>query len=156
MAENDNRPDDGSEMDVVRSSAIELIRNAAPGLRRIRVRSGAADIELEWTALAGEPARAAAVQAPVAVEAVLDEGLHYVRSPIVGTFYRAPEPGAKPFVAAGGRVEKGQQIGIVEALKMMNPIEADCSGEVVEVLAADGTPVEFDQRLIAVRTADTP
>ncbi|MGP4103218.1 acetyl-CoA carboxylase biotin carboxyl carrier protein, partial [Nonomuraea sp. KM90] len=156
MAKRERRPDDGSELDVVRASAIELMKNASPRLRRIKVHSGDADVELEWVTDEPRPA-AGPVVGPVAgtfsagpvtvaveaaaVAAPVDENLLFIRSPIVGTFYHAPEPGAKPFVAAGGRVEKGQQIGIVEALKMMNPIEADCSGEVVEVLVADATPV---------------
>ncbi|GAA2208730.1 hypothetical protein GCM10009850_041880 [Nonomuraea monospora] len=78
------------------------------------------------------------------------EELRHVCAPMVGTFYWAPEPGAAPFVAVGDTVEKGQQVGIVEAMKLMNPIEADVSGEVVEILVPDGTPVEYGQKLIAV------
>ncbi|MFC5827923.1 acetyl-CoA carboxylase biotin carboxyl carrier protein [Nonomuraea insulae] len=153
MAKRERRPEDGSELEQVRASAIELMQNALPRLRRIKVHSGEAVVELEW---AGDDPGPAGAEVTLAVEAPDAEDLHFIRSPIVGTFYHAPEPGAKPFVTAGGRVEKGQQIGIVEALKMMNPIEADCSGEVVEVLAADAAPVEFDERLMGVRSVESP
>ncbi|MDG4764060.1 acetyl-CoA carboxylase biotin carboxyl carrier protein subunit [Solwaraspora sp. WMMD406] len=73
-----------------------------------------------------------------------------VRSPIVGTFYRAAEPGGQPFVAVGDRLRPGQVIGIVEAMKLMNEIACDRSGVVAAVLVADGTPVEYDQPLITL------
>ncbi|GAA4982504.1 acetyl-CoA carboxylase biotin carboxyl carrier protein [Nonomuraea thailandensis] len=85
-----------------------------------------------------------------------DDDLRHVCAPMVGTFYWASEPGAAPFVAVGDTVEKGQQVGIVEAMKLMNPIEADVSGKVVEVLVPDGTPVEYGQKLIAVAPPATP
>ncbi|MGW3346953.1 acetyl-CoA carboxylase biotin carboxyl carrier protein [Nonomuraea rubra] len=84
------------------------------------------------------------------------DDLRHVCAPMVGTFYWASEPGAEPFVAVGDTVEKGQQVGIVEAMKLMNPIEADVSGRVVEVLVPDGTPVEYGQKLIAVAPPATP
>ncbi len=82
-----------------------------------------------------------------------DAGLHIVKSPIVGTFYSSPSPGSAPFVSAGDRVEKGQVICIVEAMKLMNEIEADATGEVVKCLAANGQPVEFGQPLFSIRPA---
>jgi acetyl-CoA carboxylase biotin carboxyl carrier protein len=71
----------------------------------------------------------------------------------VGTFYRAPEPGAAPFVTEGDRVRPGQQVGIIEAMKLMIPVEADRPGEVVEFLAADRAPVEYGQPLLLLREA---
>jgi acetyl-CoA carboxylase biotin carboxyl carrier protein len=95
----------------------------------------------------------AAAPAPAAPAADPDAGLHIVKSPIVGTYYGSPSPGAAPFVSPGDRVEKGQVVGIVEAMKLMNEIESDASGEVVKVLVTNGQPVEFGQPLLAVRTA---
>lgn len=74
-----------------------------------------------------------------------------VRAPIVGTFYRAPTPEDPPFVEVGERVQVGQTLCILEAMKLMNEIEAEISGEVVEVLVENGTPVEYDQPLIRLK-----
>jgi acetyl-CoA carboxylase biotin carboxyl carrier protein len=79
--------------------------------------------------------------------------VHLVKSPIVGTFYRSSAPDAKPFVAPGDRVAKGQVLCIVEAMKLMNEIESDCDGEVLEVMVANGQPVEFGEPLFRIRTA---
>lgn len=73
-----------------------------------------------------------------------------IKSPMVGTFYRSPSPDAKPFVSVGQQVNKGDVICIVEAMKMMNQIEADVSGTVEAILVEDGQPVEFDQDLIVI------
>jgi acetyl-CoA carboxylase biotin carboxyl carrier protein len=72
----------------------------------------------------------------------------YVCAPSVGVFYRSPEPGAKPFVAEGDLVRPGQQVGIVEAMKLMLPVEADQGGRVGRILVENGTPVEYGERLI--------
>jgi acetyl-CoA carboxylase biotin carboxyl carrier protein len=79
------------------------------------------------------------------------EELHTVKSPIVGTFYGSPSPGAPAFVAPGDHVEKGQVIGIVEAMKLMNEIESDVAGEVVKCLVTNGQPIEFGQPLFSIR-----
>ena len=80
-----------------------------------------------------------------------DAGLHIVKSPIVGTFYGSPSPGASPFVAPGDRVTKGQVIGVVEAMKLMNEIESDTAGEIVKCLVTNGQPIEFGQPLFSIR-----
>jgi acetyl-CoA carboxylase biotin carboxyl carrier protein len=95
-------------------------------------------------------APAPAASAPAAVPA---EDLHIVKSPIVGTFYASPSPGAASFVSPGDHVDKGQVICIVEAMKLMNEIESDASGEIVKCLVANGQPVEFGQPLFAVRSS---
>ena len=82
-----------------------------------------------------------------------DAGLHLIKSPIVGTYYGSPSPGAAAFVSPGDRVEKGQVVCIVEAMKLMNEIESDAAGEIVKVLVTNGQPVEFGQPLFSVRTA---
>lgn len=80
-----------------------------------------------------------------------DEGLVEIRSPMVGTFYRAPSPESPSFVEAGSRVEKGQVVCIVEAMKLMNEIESEVSGTVVRAALDNGEPVEFSQPLFYVR-----
>ena len=82
-----------------------------------------------------------------------EAGLHMVKSPIVGTFFGSPSPGAGAFVSPGDHVEKGQVICIVEAMKLMNEIEADVSGEVVRCLVSNGQAIEFGQPLFAIRPA---
>ena len=89
--------------------------------------------------------------APAAEPAPVKEDLHIVRSPIVGTYYESPSPGSPPFVKPGDMVEAGQIICIVEAMKLMNEIEADASGEIVKVLVANGAPIEYGQDLFAIR-----
>jgi acetyl-CoA carboxylase biotin carboxyl carrier protein len=89
---------------------------------------------------------------PAAPAAPAEEaGLHYITSPIVGTFYRASNPNSAPFVAVGDSVRPGQTLCIVEAMKLMNEIECDVAGEIVKVLAENGQPVEYGERLFAVR-----
>lgn len=80
-----------------------------------------------------------------------EEKLHEVKSPIVGTFYESPSPGAPPFVKIGDTVEVGQVLCIVEAMKLMNEIESDIAGEVVKRIASSGQPVEYGQPLFAIR-----
>jgi acetyl-CoA carboxylase biotin carboxyl carrier protein len=80
-----------------------------------------------------------------------EEGLHTVKSPIVGTFYEAPSPGAPPFVKAGDSVEVGQVLCIVEAMKLLNEIESDVAGEIVKKLASNGQPIEYGQELFVIR-----
>jgi acetyl-CoA carboxylase biotin carboxyl carrier protein len=89
----------------------------------------------------GAPAAPAAAAAPRLIE---------VKSPMVGTFYRAPEPGAAPYVKAGSRISAGQTLCIIEAMKIMNELEAEVSGTVRDVLIEDAQPVEFGQVLFRV------
>jgi acetyl-CoA carboxylase biotin carboxyl carrier protein len=102
--------------------------------------------------MASAPAAHAASAVPVAAAPVeAEEVLHEVKSPIVGTFYDSPSPGAPAFVKIGDQVEVGQVLCIVEAMKLMNEIEADVAGEVVKRIAASGQPVEYGQALFAIR-----
>ncbi|HTN89135.1 MAG TPA: acetyl-CoA carboxylase biotin carboxyl carrier protein [Sorangium sp.] len=97
-------------------------------------------------------APAAATPAPAAAPAaVSDENVTYVTSPFVGTFYRSPSPDAPPFVDVGSAIRVGQALCIIEAMKLMNEIEADSPGTIVEILVDNGKPVEFGQRLFKVR-----
>ncbi|WP_243304443.1 acetyl-CoA carboxylase biotin carboxyl carrier protein [Geothrix oryzisoli] len=97
-------------------------------------------------------AHMAAPLAPAAPAVPIDDpSIHYVTSPIVGTFYRASNPTAAPYASPGDFVKPGQTLCIVEAMKLMNEIECDVAGEVVKVLVENGTPVEYGERLFAVR-----
>jgi acetyl-CoA carboxylase biotin carboxyl carrier protein len=102
------------------------------------------------TAPQAAPHAVAPAPAPAAAP---EEELHIVKSPIVGTFYASPSPGAAAFVSPGDHVDKGQVVCIVEAMKLMNEIESDAAGEIVKCLVSNGQPVEFGQPLFAVRTS---
>ena len=116
--------------------------STAPAERIITVQPVAAPLPTVQAAPAAPPA---AEPEPV------QENLHMVRSPIVGTYYESPSPGSPPFVKPGDMVEAGQIICIVEAMKLMNEIEADASGEIVKMLVANGQPIEYGQELFAIR-----
>jgi acetyl-CoA carboxylase biotin carboxyl carrier protein len=134
-----------------------------------RIRLVAAGVTVEWDLAPGAPntasntapapPTAAAAPAPDSTEPVVatEPGPtgHVLTSPTVGVFYRAPEPGAAPFVETGDLVSPGQQVGIVEAMKLMIPVEADRGGRVAEVLCADATGVEFGAPLFALADAGT-
>jgi acetyl-CoA carboxylase biotin carboxyl carrier protein len=148
-------------LDEVRRSAQSLLADLGDRPRALRIRAGDVVVEMEWTAqetaAAGpaSPAPAAtATPAPApapeqADEPALPPGVG-ICAPIVGTFYRAPEPGATPFVTEGDQVRRGQQVGIVEAMKLMIPVEADAEGRVVAMHVADGASVEFGERLLTI------
>jgi acetyl-CoA carboxylase biotin carboxyl carrier protein len=88
---------------------------------------------------------------PAPAESAPPENLHMVKSPIVGTFYESPSPGAPPFVKVGDMVEVGQVLCIVEAMKLLNEIESDFAGEIVKKLGSNGQPIEYGQELFAIR-----
>jgi acetyl-CoA carboxylase biotin carboxyl carrier protein len=101
----------------------------------------------------GPPAVVAstAAQVPAAAEPAPAEELHIVKSPIVGTFYEAPSPGAPPFVKVGDTVEVGQVLCILEAMKLLNEIESDVAGEIVKKMGSNGQAIEYGQELFAIR-----
>jgi acetyl-CoA carboxylase biotin carboxyl carrier protein len=99
------------------------------------------------TAPAGSPAPGA----PAKPAAAAEENLHLVKSPIVGTYYESPSPGAPPFVKVGDSVSDGQILCIIEAMKLMNEIESDVAGEIAKMLVNNGQPVEYGQPLFAIR-----
>ncbi len=101
------------------------------------------------------PATVVNVAAPAAeaAPAVAEVALHTVKSPIVGTFYDSPSPGSAPFVKVGDVVEAGQVLCIVEAMKLMNEIEADAAGEIVARIATTGQPVEYGQPLFSIKAS---
>jgi acetyl-CoA carboxylase biotin carboxyl carrier protein len=98
-----------------------------------------------------ETSQAATAAAPAASEARSSEDLHLVKSPIVGTYYESPSPGSEAFVKLGAYVETGQTLCIVEAMKLMNEIESDASGEVIRIFVENGQPVEYGQPLFGIR-----
>ncbi|MDH2426170.1 biotin/lipoyl-containing protein [Sphaerisporangium sp. TRM90804] len=131
---------------VVRHAAQLGQAGPAP-LRRIRVSTATLAVDVEWSQArpAGrDPAEAGQEGAGEAGA----EGVVAVTAPMVGTFYRSREPGAPPFVQVGDVVEPGQQVGIIEAMKLMNPVLAECHGLVSEIVAADGAPVQYEDTLL--------
>lgn len=123
---------------------------------KLRIKSGTVVHAVAVPAVAAPvvaaPAAAAgpAAAAPVSAEEPAGEDLAIVTSPIVGTFYRSAEPGAKSFVDVGDAVRKGQVLCIIEAMKLMNEIEADKGGVVKAILTENGQPVEFGQPLFVI------
>jgi acetyl-CoA carboxylase biotin carboxyl carrier protein len=107
-------------------------------------------VEVSAGAFAGAPPPP---HPPAPLVVVDDANVVYVTSPFVGTFYRSPSPDAPSFVEVGSAIREGQALCIVEAMKLMNEIEADHAGSIVEILAENGKPVEFGQRLFKVRRA---
>lgn len=103
------------------------------------------------SAIPAAQAGGAQTAAPAAEGESEDASLHVVKSPIVGTFYESPSPGSPPFVKIGDQVEAGQVLCIVEAMKLMNEIESDGTGEVVKRFVQNGQPVEYGQALFALR-----
>ncbi|MDI1479064.1 acetyl-CoA carboxylase biotin carboxyl carrier protein [Polyangium sp. y55x31] len=117
---------------------------------RIRLARGAGGARV--VAYEERPEVAPAAPPPRAAASEGDGGT-YVTSPFVGTFYRSPSPDAPPFVEVGSQIREGQALCIIEAMKLMNEIEADCQGTIVEILVENGKPVEFGQKLFKVRKA---
>jgi acetyl-CoA carboxylase biotin carboxyl carrier protein len=134
---------------------VRIKRSAQPassGASEPRYFAVQATPEIVVTPAAGGPPVASP---PTTAEPAPQENLHMVRSPIVGTFYESPSPGSPPFVKSGDVVEAGQVLCIVEAMKLMNEIEADVGGEIVKQLVANGQPIEYGQDLFAIRPRET-
>ncbi len=148
--------------------ALALAAQTSRAPSSVRITAGEVQVEICWPAsqpLPGLPpleSRSSVVQAAGSVPddgfdlgpaaaSDADPGVFPLCAATVGTFYRAPEPGAAPFVTEGDQVKTGQQVGIIEAMKLMIPVEADRPGQVVEFLAADRAPVEYGQPLMMVR-----
>jgi acetyl-CoA carboxylase biotin carboxyl carrier protein len=137
---------------------------------RVRLEAAGVVVELDWSRPGPAPVAPAPVPevparrngvprplpvraappAPTPVETVAPPAGHRVTAPTVGVFYRSPEPGAPPFAAVGDTVTPGQQVAIIEAMKLMIPVEADRAGRVAEVLCADGDSVEYGQPLFVI------
>jgi acetyl-CoA carboxylase biotin carboxyl carrier protein len=129
--------------------ARDLIRRLeGTTVRRVAIESGGNRVEVEREV--GVVHAAPAAGAPGAEEepAAPVDGRHAILAPLVGTFYRSPQPGAKPFVEEGDTIDAGQVVGIVEAMKLMNQVHSDRAGRVAEIAAVDGEWVEFEQALM--------
>ena len=133
-----------TELEVQEEEGTVRISRAAPAVAPAAIQYAAAPV-----APVATPAVAPAAAAPAEAPAAEISG-HQVRSPMVGTFYRSPSPEAKAFVEVGQTVKVGDALCIVEAMKMMNRIEADKAGVVKAILVNDGEAVEFDQPLIVI------
>jgi acetyl-CoA carboxylase biotin carboxyl carrier protein len=151
----ENAPDRKLIESVWQEARDLITRLEGSTVQRIRVDAGDTRIEIERGLPAAVPAGAVAPAAPVALPAAAEEippaeadGRHPIVAPLVGTFYRASQPGAKPFVEEGDVVDEGQPVAILEAMKLMNQVTADRSGRVVEITATDGEWVEFEQVLM--------
>jgi acetyl-CoA carboxylase biotin carboxyl carrier protein len=130
-------------------------------VQRFSVEAGDTKIEIERGMPAGVVAGPAAVStegltipADAGAGAPALDGRHPIKAPLVGTFYRAPQPGAPPFVNEGDTVDEGQVVAIVEAMKLMNQVLADQPGKVAEILAEEGAWVEFEQVLMYLEAAE--
>ncbi|TAK92843.1 MAG: acetyl-CoA carboxylase biotin carboxyl carrier protein [Aquabacterium sp.] len=141
---------------VSESNVSELEITEADGKVRI-VKAGAAPVVMAGPMVqqmapvaAAMPAATAAPTAPAAEAAPAEETGHVVKSPMVGTFYRASSPGAKAFAEVGDVVKAGQPVCIIEAMKIMNEIEADQDGTITKILVENGQPVEYGQPLFIV------
>lgn len=135
-----------TELEVQEEEGTVRISRAAPVVAPAAIQYAAAPVaQVATPAAAPAPAAAAPAEAPAA-----EVSGHQVRSPMVGTFYRSPSPEAKAFVEVGQTVKVGDALCIVEAMKMMNRIEADKAGVVKAILVNDGEAVEFDQPLIVI------
>jgi acetyl-CoA carboxylase biotin carboxyl carrier protein len=104
-------------------------------------------------ASASVPRAVAAPAPPPEAESPADANVHVITSPIVGTFYRSPSPEADPFAQVGERIAKGKILCIIESMKLMNEIESDVEGEVLAVYPRNGQPVEYGEKLFAIRLA---
>lgn len=136
-----------TELEVQEEEGTVRISRAAPAVAPAAVQYAAAPVVAPTPAAAPAQAPVAATPAPVASDELSG---HLVRSPMVGTFYRSPSPEAKAFVEVGQSVKVGDALCIVEAMKMMNRIEADKAGVVKAILINDGDAVEFDEPLIVI------
>ena len=145
----------------VRNIAVVLLAELPRSPERLRIQARDIVMELDWATSTSTPATPDPVSAtPPGPESNSAESGTApgdraptgprITAPIVGTFYRRPAPGSDPFVEVGDQVKPGQQVAIVEAMKLMLPVEADTEGVITEVLADDGQPVEYGQALFAL------
>ncbi|MEU1752754.1 biotin/lipoyl-containing protein [Micromonospora matsumotoense] len=148
-----DRHDDPATSSALRQAtqAVDrLLRRGGPPPTTLVVHAGEVWIEMTWAA--PEPAVGVAADPPAGqVGQDSEETAEYITAPAVGTFYLAPAPGAEPFVSTHSMVVAGQQVGIVEAMKLMIPVEAVTAGRIGKVLHTDGDPVEYNQPLFELK-----
>jgi acetyl-CoA carboxylase biotin carboxyl carrier protein len=140
-------------IDLVQESGIAELE-ITEGEEKVKIVKGGRAVPevatLPATAAAPAPTAAGAAPAPSAAEAAPQPEGHVLKSPMVGTFYRSPSPGAKPFVEVGDAVKAGQTVCIIEAMKLLNEIEADRDGVVKAILVENGQPVEYGEPLLTI------
>ncbi|HEY0449063.1 acetyl-CoA carboxylase biotin carboxyl carrier protein subunit [Actinophytocola sp.] len=146
----DERQEIEGVLNAVLQTAADLLRTSPRPPSTLNVRVGDVSVEMGWTPAAAATAADGAV-APVTAlpvpAAPAEPAGPTLNAATVGTFYRSPSPGAPPFVAEGDEIAPGQQIAIIEAMKLMLPVEAECGGRIEEVLVGDGEGVEYGQPL---------
>lgn len=143
---------DGQSAPMVPVAPTPPLAQAAPAAEPVAAAALAPSPAPAAAVLQGQAAPGAGAPEEAAGEA-LPDGAYVVKSPIVGTFYRAPAPDADPFVEVGDRVKKGQVLCIVEAMKLMNEIESEIAGTILEIYPDNAQPVEFGEPLFAVQPA---
>ena len=141
-----------TELAELREHTRSLAANLAGPLRRVRVTSGDATIEVEWQQARGAPEAAPSAPAQPAPADADDAGL-LVTSPMVGTFYRAPSPDAPPFVEVGQHVRKGDPLCLIEVMKLFTTIASEHDGRVVQIGAENAELVEFGRTLFVIEPA---
>jgi len=129
--------------------SVRLSRAATPAPAPVYAAPAPVQVAAPVAVPMASPTEAATGSVKNTASAALPEG-HVVRSPMVGTFYASPNPDSPPFVKLGQSVKAGDTLGIIEAMKMFNPIEADVSGTVVAVLVSNGKPLEFDEPMFVI------
>jgi acetyl-CoA carboxylase biotin carboxyl carrier protein len=131
---------------------VQLAEASQVGPRVIRMSVSGISVEVEWPEPSGTALAAPPREEPTAVHGPGggNREVSHIRAPSVGRFYHCPSPGARPFVTVGDTVEAGQQVGILEAMKLMMPIHADVTGIVEEILVPEASSVEFGEALVAV------
>jgi acetyl-CoA carboxylase biotin carboxyl carrier protein len=145
-------------LDLVRHSAVRLLSDVRHPPSALHVRAGQVSLDIEWA-----PEKQASAGAGTATPdpAIADrtgdsaaQPAHFLTAPTVGVFYQAPSPEAEPFVREGDQVTAGQQIAIIEAMKLMMPVSAERSGRILRVLKSNGDSVEYGEELFAIEPSD--
>lgn len=143
-------------IELIQDSGIEEFEMERSGVR-IRVKNSLGQLQTSIAPVeapassAPQPTTAASQETPTEEE--LEEKFHVFTAPIVGTFYLTPKPDAEPFVQPGDSIKKGGVLCVIEAMKIFNQIESDVAGEIVQILAENGQPVEYGQPLFKIRPA---
>ena len=135
---------------VTAKESIEELEIEKSGVR-LRIRQTSNHSSSVTTTPVALASVAAPVTPPTPAPTLREEDLFYIKSPIVGTFYRSPSPDSGPFVSVGDFVDKGTPVCIIEAMKLMNEIQSEVAGEIVAILVENGQPVEYGENLYAVR-----
>lgn len=146
-------PEDVEEIVSILSKSSYQTLDIETARFRLRVSKSADGWTQEWLPAVGEANAAAAADLPQAQTEAVDDGLFAVRVPLPGTFYRAPQPGAPPFVEVGDHVRSDTVVAIVETMKLMTPVHAGAAGQIVEIIAQNAAPIEANGMLMKLEPA---